>query len=74
MQACIQLFEIIFSSDAIFDMSVKCDIFGVLLRNCFVVIVYLKNGIFRICFRQNAKCQLTTQTGTQLDFMIGFAI
>ena len=32
--------------------------------------IYLENGIFKICFRQSAKCKMTTQTGRKYNVFL----
>ena len=35
-----------------------------------VLNVYLKNGIFKICLRQSAKCKMTAQTGRKFHVFV----
>ena len=57
---CVNLDNIISKCDTIFDFGVKIDIF----EFCYFLWnkwcnVYLKNGIFKTCFRQSAKGKMT---------------
>ena len=57
---CVNLDNQIFKYDTIFDFGVKIDIFefSYFFVN-FLCNAYLKNGIFKICFRQSAKSKMT---------------
>ena len=57
-------YKIISSYDTFFDLGVKFDMFGFchFWRCFFSKNTYLENGIFKICFRQSAKCKMTAQT------------
>ena len=49
--------KIIFKYDTIFDFGVNFDILLYFVNFCYNV--YLKNGIFKTCFRQSAKGKMT---------------
>ena len=60
---CVNRDKIISSSDTVFDFGVKFDILGFChFLRFFSKNIYLKNDIFKLCFRQSAKCKMTTQT------------
>ena len=43
----------------------------VILGDCvFSKHIYLENGIFKICFRQSAKCKMTAQTGRKFHVFV----
>ena len=68
---CVNWDKIISSSDTIIDLGVKFDIFGFChFWRFFSKNIYLKNDIFKICFRQSAKCKMTAQTGRKFHVFV----
>ena len=55
----------------VFDFNVKLYIY-VFAFFCDILVlnVCLKNGLFKICFRQSAKCKMTAQTGRKYHVFV----
>ena len=69
---CVNGDKMISSSDTIIDLGVNFDIFD--FWYFYAKNIYLKNDIFKICFRQSAKCKMTAQTGEECMFLSNSAI